>query len=321
MASYPNYESVMRFLPDAERKVWPARGEGSFSYHTPVFNTMRDMDRITRLSRYFSRGESMERFIIGSQLAQAVGTRHPLERMRTRWPRSTGALYYKMNDNCPAASWSTVDWYGAPKISHYLIQDSFAPLLGVVLYEKGVSFGERLSLPVFLLDDADDLTDSSWEVVVRAYGADLGLIRDQRYSGRGAVGKVKQLGEFTLEANQTKTSPLLVVIDVRKNGDLAQRNYHFTNFETAPDCLFELPKGSVSARISGDAVVVENTGRVPLVAVEIGRPGHLETFTVEDNYFWLDAGESKTVKASSTDRLTVDAWNLEKPVTVQRAGK
>jgi beta-mannosidase len=300
---------VQRFLPEDEKNLWPATPDKSLAYHTPIFNTAEDYNRLTRMSQYFTAGKTMERFVVGTQLAQAVGVRHALERARTRWPECTGALYYKLNDNCPAASWSTVDWYGAPKIAHYWIQDSFAPLTAVALFPKSTSNGEPLSLPVFLLDDADDLQGTEWEVVVRAYGADLKMIKESKFPGKGSIAKVSKLGEFALAAEQTKTTPLFVTADVLRAGVLAKRNYYFTNFELAKDCLFELPKTKLSVEVREGKVVVKNDGTLPAVGVEISQPGHLDEFFAEDNYFWLDPGETKIVPVNAVKGRSVKAWN------------
>ena len=106
IASYPCQESMQKVLPEDEQAIWPPPADKSFAYHTPIFNTANDLQRLTRMSQFFTEGKTMERFITGGQLAQAVGVRHALERARTRWPQCTGALYYKLNDNSPAASWS-----------------------------------------------------------------------------------------------------------------------------------------------------------------------------------------------------------------------
>jgi beta-mannosidase len=263
------------------------------------------------MARFFTEGKTMEQFIVGTQVAHAVGVRHALERARTRWPKSTGALYYKLNENCPAATWATVDWYGVPKISYYLIKESLSPLVAVALFDKITTYGEPLSVPVFLLDDADALKDAPWEVRVRAYGVDLKQIKEVRFPGKGSIGKVRPLGEFALDAAQTKTTPLFTVLDVMKAGVLVQRNYRFTNFEPVKDCLFNLPQTSVSIAVTGNTVEVKNTGPLPAVGVNVGRPGHLDTFTADDNYFWLDAGESKTVKVSETEGLVLGGWNIK----------
>jgi beta-mannosidase len=309
IASYPNYESMQRVLPDGEKTLWPPLGDQSFAYHTPIFNTAADLDRQMRMSRIFTDGKTMERFIVGTQWAQGVAVRHALERARSRWPDCTGALYYKLNDNCPAASWATVDWYGAPKISHYMMQKTFAPLLGVVLFPKGSVHGEAASLPVHLLDDADALKDAAWEVRVRAYDANLKQIKEQRFSGKSSIKQVSQLGEFALTAEQTKTNPLLIVVDVVRNGVLAQRNDYVMNFEAVKDCLFNLPKTKISMQIEGNQVKVTNQGAVPAVGVHVDRKGHLDTFTINQNYFWLEPNETTVCEVGDAEGLSVSGWN------------
>ncbi len=309
IASYPCYESVQRFLPDDEKNLWLPPADKSFAYHTPIFNTANDLGRQTRMSRFFTAGETMERFIVGTQLAQGVGVRHALERARSRWPECTGALYYKLNDNSPAASWSTVDWFGAPKISHYLIQKSLSPLLAVALFSKPASQGEAIALPIFLLDDADALKDSTWEVRVRAYGSDLKPIKDKRFAGHGSIRKVAVLGAFALTAEQTKTTPLMFVVDVTRNGVLAQRNDYVTNFEAVKDCLFCLPRAQLAMQIAGGKVKITNRGSVPAVGVHVVHKGHQDSFTAGHNYVWIEPGETNVCEVNETEGLGVAAWN------------
>lgn len=313
IASYPCHESMLRVLPDDEKKLWPPPGDKSFAYHTPVFNSPEtgDLGRQTRMSQMFTAGPDMEHFIIGTQLAQGVAVRHTLERARSRWPECTGALYYKLNDNCPAASWATVDWFGAPKISHYMIQRSYAPLLAVAMFPKGSLQGQAVALPIHLLDDADTLKDSTWEVRVRAYGSNLKEIKEQRFSGRGSIKKVAKLGEFSSTPEQTNTTPLLVVTDVMRDGVLAQRNDYVVNFEAVKDCLFKLPQTQLAVRIADHKATITNRGSVPAVGVHVTRKGQQDTFTVDDNYFWLEPGETNVCDVNEIEGLSVSAWNAD----------
>ena len=59
------------------------------------------------------------------------------------------------------------------------------------------------------------------------------------------------------------------------------------------------------------SVVVKNEGSLPAVGVEISHPGHLDEFFAEDNYFWLEPGETKTVSVNVIEGLSVKAWNAE----------
>ncbi len=311
LACSPVFESVKRYLPEDEVDLWPPRKDGAFAYHTPVFNNYEGVSRLMQYANYFVPKDcSAEDFTVGSQLSQAVGIRHTLERARCRWPESTGVLYYKLTDNFPAASWACIDWYGAPKIGHYFFQDAFAPLHASVLLNSLNKVGTPLSLPVYLLDDASELIDMPWQVVIRAYDGQLKLIKSQRFEGQGRVNSPHALGSFSLSYEETDTVPLFVVAEVWKDDVLADRTFYFVNFEAVKGSLFALPQTALTLEAQGNRVVVANTGTLPAVAVNVSRPGHLDTFEVSDNYFWLDADESMTVEVNSASGLKVGAWNV-----------
>jgi len=311
VASMPVYESVQRYLPDEEKDLWPAPDDKSFAYHTPVFNKKNKDMRILGNYAYMFVPEdcSMEEFTVGSQLAQATGVRHTLELARSRWPKCTGSLYYKMNDNYPAASWSCVDWYGAPKISHFIFQDSFEPLYGCLLFDSFNTEGQKISLPVYLFDDADELKESKWSLVVSAYDSKLNKIKEQIYKGEDSINKVADLGVFGLDGNQTKTNPLLLVVKIFKNKREVTRTFYWTQFEANKGCLLKLPKTTLDMKIKESKVVIKNIGEFPAVGVNVQCPGYAHEFTANDNYFWLEPGEDKEVEVNRIEHLTISAWN------------
>lgn len=311
LACMPSLESVLRYLPKEERDLWPPPPDGSLAHHTPIFNTAEDVSRLMQYSGYFAPADGLDNFIFGSQLSQAVGVRHTLERARTRWPECTGALYYKMNDNYPAASWSCVDWYGTPKMSHYFFQDSFAPLHACALFTSVDSFGKPLSLPIYLLDDAEALSGQNRQVTVRAFDSRLKFLKSTRFDGEGPTSRVTRLGEFSLSAGETSSIPLLIVVELRTSSRLVDRTFYWINYQPVQGCLLKLPRTSLSLRVEGTTVTVTNTGPLPAVSVQITCPGHLDTFTADDNCFWLDPGESWQVGVNRTDGLRAEAWNAE----------
>ena len=312
LACSPVHESAQRYLPPDEADLWPPREDGAFAYHTPIFNTHEGVSRLMQYANYFlPRDCTMEQYTIGSQLSQAVGIRHTLERARCRFPESTGVLYYKLTDNYPAASWACVDWYGAPKIGHYFFQDAFAPLHACLLFTSLNNAGTPLSLPVYLLDDADALSGCGWLVEARAYDGQLQLIERTRFAGQGSVNAPARLGDFTLSYQQTDTTPLFIVVETLKDGELADRSFYFVNYESAKGSLFDRPRASLALETEGNSVTVTNTSQLPAVAVNVSRDGHLDSFEVSDNYFWLEAGESTTVMVNDASGLTVSAWNVD----------
>ena len=310
LASAPNYESVQRYLPEYEKDVWPAPEGGSFEHHTPVFNTREDMKRLSHYVGDFVANDSMENFILGTQMAQATGIRHTLELARIRWPEATGVCYYKLTDVYPGCSWSSIDWYGVPKLGYYIFQDSYQPLHACVIFSKLNFVGEEVSLRVYLLDDSDELAEKSWKVIVRAYDSRLDEVKRGEYSGNGSINRVANVGSFTLSEEQTRTTPLLVVAEVEVNGELRDRTFYWANYQEERGCLFNLPKTQLSMVIEGNNIVVKNTGNKPAVAVHFDCSAISEVLIVEDNFFWLDPGEEKSIAANRTDVAGVKAWNV-----------
>ncbi len=312
LASIPNYESVLRYLPEEEQGIWPPAEDGTYAYHSQVFNKLDCLDRLRQMAAYFvDPDESMERFGVATQLAQVICVRHTLERSRSRWPESTGALLYKLNDNFPAGSWATVDWYGAAKIAHYFVQDAFAPLTGIVLFDSVKNLGEELNLPVYLINEGVLDPDESCQVRIRAVNQDLKEIKSEDFSGSGATEGPSKVGEFSLTCEQTRSAPLFVISDVLRNGVSVHRSFYFVNYEEPQGCIFELPHTTLELSCDGDRATIVNTGSLPAVGVQIERPGYADTFRVSDGYLWMNAGERVSLTVNETDGLTVSALNVD----------
>ena len=252
----------------------------------------------------------MKESIIGSQMAQVVALRHQFERARGRWPHCSGALYYKINDNFPAASWATIDWYGAPKMAHYFMQQTLAPLHAFLHFYTIHYMAMTFDQPVFLVDDVNRLDGHSWKVTIRVSDRSLQEIKRTDYEGTGSIQSPLYLGQFVLDYTQTDSAPLLFVSEVHLDGQLVDRTFYWVNYEFDKGCLFRLPRTTVAMTVESDGtVVVTNTGKLPAVGVSVERPGHQDSFTVSENYLWLDAGEKRTLKVNAQESLSVSAWN------------
>lgn len=309
IASLPHIESVERYLAE-EKDIWPSREGGHFRHHTPIFGTMGEFGKLSQYSGYFMPDTTLAEFITGSQLAQVVGVRHTLERARTRWPETTGALYYKMNDNYPGVSWGCVDYYGAIKPVHYFVQKSFAPLTGVLLFDRTNLSSQEVSLPLYLLDDCNRLKGKDYTVSVTVYNAQLDTVVNREFGGRGDDATVKQLGTLDLTRAQTKTTMLFFVVDVLSGDDRLSRNYYFANYEVRRGVIMSMPRTDVALAQDGHRVTVTNTGKLPAIGVHVEWPGHAHEFVASENYLWLDAGESRTIEVNTEEPVCVKGWNI-----------
>ena len=309
IASLPHIESVERYLAE-EKDIWPSREGGHFRHHTPIFGTMGEFGKLSQYSGYFMPDTTLAEFITGSQLAQVVGVRHTLERARTRWPETTGALYYKMNDNYPGVSWSCVDYYGAVKPVHYFVQKSFAPLTGVVLFDRTNLSSQEVSLPVYLLDDYSRLAGKEYRVVATVYNDRLDTVACRTFEGQGDSRSVVSLGNLDLTRAQTKSTMLFVVVDVLSGDDRLSRNYYFANYEVRRGVIMSMPRTDVVLKREGRHITLTNTGEHPAIGVYVESPGHAHEFVASENYLWLDPGESQCVEVDVDFPVIVKGWNI-----------
>lgn len=348
MASVPNLESVRKYVPEEELALWPPDKYGSFAHHTPRFNQFdpNDMDYLTKHAAEFSELDTIERFIWATQIAQATAIRHTLEACRTCWPDAAGICYYKLTDVYPAASWSTIDYYGVPKLSYYILADAYEPLkASLIVSSTRASAG--LWAPVYVLDDAEELCGQEWKAVIRAYNRDLTLLTEREYAGGGSAKqediplagrpetasgdpardasacRVKQAGVFSLLGNQVDGRLLLLTAELCVDGreDPVHRSFYWLNYQGEPGALRKLPETTLSLTVSDDTAeaIVQNTGELPAVGVQISCPGREEEFTVSDNVFWLEPGEERRIAVTCTEHLTVSAFNAKE--TPQRADR
>ncbi len=323
MASAPNLSSVLRYLDEKDKTLWPPDQRGSFCHHTPKFNQPlphTDMEHIGLHLKMFSKGETMEDWIWASQMSQATCIRHTLEAYRSRWPRCAAVCYYKLTDVYPACSWSTVDYYGVPKLSYYFIADSYAPLHGCVLFDS-LSCKGGLDAPVVLLDDKGEALGLPCEVKVTAYDGFLRELKSQSFPVEGSGRPVTAMGTFQLTEKQAQSEPLLLTVETLRNGESVDRTFYWQNFRDRPGCLLELPKTSLKASAGEGAVKILNTGKTPAVGVSVACREREETFLTEDSLFWLAPGEVRVIRVNQAQGVTVGAWNArEEPASVEETG-
>ena len=87
--------------------------------------------------------KNLDDYAYVSQLVQARGMQIAIEAQRTRQPYCMGSLYWQFNDCWPVLSWSSVDYFGVPKASHYAVKRAFEPVL-LAVEQKNKTFSITL---------------------------------------------------------------------------------------------------------------------------------------------------------------------------------
>ena len=270
----------------------------------------------TRIARHlaatFGMPAGLEDWVYLSQVLQADGIRRGVEALRRNHPRSTGALYWQLNDNWPVVSWSSIDYHGRWKALHYLARRFFSPVLvsGVV-------------------EDSPDPIDLGQRGKVQIWGTS-DLLQETPATLRWSLGRfdgteVKQgEQEVVLPANR---GTLLAELDFEK--EIAEppdrRTYRKESYDSRRQyyvayrllqgerelssnvCFFVPPKYldlqppdlRVTTRKVDDRRVVEVTAERFAAFVHIGLREGYALFT--DNDFHLLSGETRRMEVVSSE--------------------
>ena len=123
--SYPDYSTLQKI----------AQGK-ALSKDAKVIAAHQKHPRGTRqiddfIKRYFPnvKPKDFEEYVHLSQLSQAYGMEIAIEAHRTAKPYNMGTLYWQLNDAWPVTSWSSIDYYGNPKVFYERLKTLYAPVL------------------------------------------------------------------------------------------------------------------------------------------------------------------------------------------------
>ena len=216
--SYPDYSTLQKI----------AQGE-PLSTDAKVIAAHQKHPRGTRqiddfIQKYYPdvQPKDFEEYVHLSQLSQAYGMEIAIEAHRTAKPYNMGTLYWQLNDAWPVTSWSSIDYYGNPKVMQERLKTLYAPvLLSVDHKDYGVSV------------TSDLLRDIDGTMTVAVYDLDGHELFKQEVKVEMAANEnrkhtVEGLSECLQNADLKKVYVKLALTE----GDTltAERNCHFSAY-------------------------------------------------------------------------------------------
>ncbi|NQZ29763.1 MAG: glycoside hydrolase family 2 protein [Oceanospirillaceae bacterium] len=121
--SFPSMQVIESFTHPEDRNVSSAVME----IHQR--NTGGNSRIVETIQRYFRFPDSFEDMVYLSQVGQALAMKTAIEFWRSSKPRCMGTLYWQLNDTWPVASWSSLEYGGAWKCTHYLAKRFYSPFM------------------------------------------------------------------------------------------------------------------------------------------------------------------------------------------------
>ena len=123
--SYPDYSTLLK-IAEGEELNKDAKVIAAHQKHARGTRQIDDF-----IQRYYPnvQPKDFEEYVHLSQLSQAYGMEVAIEAHRRAKPYNMGTLYWQLNDAWPVTSWSSIDYYGNPKVLQERLKTLYAPVL------------------------------------------------------------------------------------------------------------------------------------------------------------------------------------------------
>jgi beta-mannosidase len=276
--SFPSMETVKKFADSTDYSISSEVMTGhqrSNRGNAGILEYMKD---------WFVIPEDFSKFLYVGQLLQSEAIKVAMEAHRRAKPYCMGSLFWQIDDCWPAASWSSIDYYGRWKALQYQAKRSFSTVI-----ISSIEAGDSLHVHVV----SDSLKKLEGELNICVTGFDGKVINQFNKQVSIEANESKQVYTISKKDLFGKYDPRKIVVrTVFKNGqtELAE-NLHY--FEKPKD--LELPAAVIKYDIKkqGDIFTITlNTANLArFVNIAVGD----ENIIFSDNYFDILPGKSKQV--------------------------
>ena len=119
--SFPCAKTVNSFTLEDDRNIFSRVMESHQK------NDAANGKMLYYLSENLRYPKDLTHLLYASQVLQGMAIKYGVEHWRRNRGRCMGTLYWQINDDWPAPSWSSIDYFGRWKALHYMAQKFYAP--------------------------------------------------------------------------------------------------------------------------------------------------------------------------------------------------
>jgi len=297
LQSFPSMHTIKEFAVEADfdinSEVMDHRQRGRMEYMGPGFNGNHLINRY--MEQYYNVPQKFEHFTYVSQLLQAKAYQTALESHRKNMPHCMGSLYWQLNDSWPTISWSTVDYYGRWKASHYAVQKANAPIIIAPQYSNRV-------LKIHVVNDGrNQLNDAKLSLTFIDFDGNELSSLEKNISvkdNRSTLVFNKNIDEYIEAANLNAT--VAVIHLYHADTLVSQRLLYFAE----PKDL-QLSKSEINYKAektdNGYAITLSSNKLVKNVFVDVA----INDAFVSDNYFDLLPQHEITVEVITNESIDI----------------
>jgi beta-mannosidase len=257
----------------------------------------------TYMERSYHVPQDFESFLYVSRLLQAEGVRTGIEAHRRAMPYCMGSLYWQLNDCWPVASWSSVDYFGAPKALYYFARNANSEVLVSPVIEDG-------TVRVYVVSDRLEPIEGLAVLKLVDFSGEIIWVGDHLVKIRANSSSCFFEADAERLLRGHERTRVVLSVEMREGEELLSKNLlYFASPKELdlPPFLSERPKpvpravsvASISENDDGYSITLCATSLVKNLFLTV--EGHDGVF--DDNYFDMLPGSCVTVHFITPDRI------------------
>ncbi len=303
--SYPCMNTLKKIaLPEDmhwESEVLLKRQRSPMEWIGKGMNGNHMIDRY--MKKEFKTPKDFESYVYISQLLHGQAIKTAAEAHRRNMPYTMGSMYWQINDCWPTVSWSTVDYFGNWKASHYRARSAYQDLI--------VSFAQHNdTVKVYVVSDKLKNTNAELRISVYDFSGNLVETISQKITVAGNTSKVFFENKLSDLLKGNSKENVYLKGELSENGKLITEN----NFFLVPNKSLSLPKTNVASDLSkfGDTYIFEVKSDKFAKDVYLYFEGI--DCNLSDNFFDLDANKTKVLTFKIKENPSIE--ELQKKLKV-----
>ncbi|MGN0395312.1 MAG: glycoside hydrolase family 2 protein, partial [Coprococcus sp.] len=272
------------------------------------------------LSENFKYPSKFEDLLYVSQILQGCAIQYGVEHWRRHRGRCMGTLYWQVNDNWPAPSWSSIDYFGRWKALHYFACRFYSPVASSIVFENDM-------VKLFVANEKQQEQRFSAQILVKTL--DMNIVAEISSNGKidslssecvldMNLRNIREYEEMFALPEESREFPAQVFLEGRL---ILEDGTVYKNVETLlPYKYIDLPIPQISVSVSEyeHEYILELTSDCFAAFVELDFADADVIFS--DNYFMITDKEAVAITIQKADILNgcfANADDLKKRLNIR----
>jgi beta-mannosidase len=279
MQSFPNIETIKMFCPQNEFD----KTSKSITSHQKASLGNKNLEKY--LDMYYPEAKDFESFVTLSQIMQSYALKTAIETHRSSMPKCMGTLYWQLNDCWPGISWSTLDYYGNWKASHYQVKRSFEPLILTAIEQND-------EIVFYAINDNDII--HSLILIIKTFSFEGKIFNEQKINIDALNYGANQISVMNKQSilNNIDLSSSFLRLELMTDDNCISKKDHF--FTEPKNLLLEKPSFNFNYKINNSKIHVQINANTFLYKLHLSCNNHRGVF--EDNFFEMLPNEQKIIE-------------------------